>query len=88
MSTMYYASSAGGRGTNTGCDYVAATRGICCDRHRAERNDIEVRSGRAPLFEQRQAAQAEDLRRFAEIAASDGGSSTLESYLDILRESA
>lgn len=47
MSTIYYASSAGGRGTNTNCDYVSATRGICCERHRIEADDITRASAEA-----------------------------------------
>jgi hypothetical protein len=50
MSMMF----AGGRpdrrsSADTGCNYVRAARGLCCDEHRAERDAIEVRSGRLPV---------------------------------------
>lgn len=43
---MHYASG-DSRATDTGCDYVASVRGTCCDSHRAEVREREVRSGRS-----------------------------------------
>lgn len=46
--TKFYASGEY-RATDTGCDYAASVRGICCDTHRAIRQEIEIRSGRGGL---------------------------------------
>jgi hypothetical protein len=47
---MHYASGEQ-RAVSTGCSFTASVRGTCCPIHRAERAQIEIRSGRgsAPL---------------------------------------